>query len=118
MEDFIDGLIGKDNRKILEQVGHAVMSGLPAGGLTYLLMWIGAPVAFSAACGFLLGLIGLPYLFGFFREVTQNWGDEPDERTMFMILKMPVNMNMVKDMAAYFVGSAIAAFTVAAFMGG
>ncbi len=107
MEDFIDGLIGKPARKALEQVGHALMSGLPAGGIAYGLAALGVPVWASALVGVIVGVGGIPYVCGIAREVTQNWGDGRDEKTRWMIGKLPINDNMLLDIAFYSVGTAV-----------
>ena len=107
MEDFIDGLIGKPARKALEQVGHALMAGIPAGAAAYGLAALGLPFAAAFGIGVAISIIGVPYAWGFFREFTQNWGDEPDERTFLQISKLPINMNMVLDKVFYAVGGVL-----------
>ena len=92
--------------KAIEQLGHFLMAGIPAGGLAYGLNFI-LPWQAALALGIALGIIGIPYCWGIAREITQNWNDGRDEKTLFMISKLPVNMNMVWDIIFYVLGSVI-----------
>jgi len=105
LEDWLDNTIGRPARKGIEQVGHVLMAGVPS----FLIMnWIPIGDQFQALGAFLLAIVGIPYLWGIAREVTQNWGDEPDEETMFSLGKLPINSDMLMDIAAYSVGGALA----------
>lgn len=105
IEKFLDRVFGKKVRKGLEQVAHALMSGGPAAIVAFEVKMAGLSHGLSIFLGVVAGTVGLPYLFGFMREVTQNWGDEPDETTLFRISKLPVNGDMMQDMSAYAIGS-------------
>ena len=107
MEEWIDGLIGEPARKVLEQVGHAAMAAVPAGGVSFLLLKMGSSRLASALVGGFTGLAA-----GLVREVIQNWGDGRDEKTLFMIADLPVNVNMLQDIGGYTVGTALAAVLV------
>lgn len=95
----------------VEQVAHAVMAGIPA-----FLVVMGTdlfyPLAFWDSLGIAIGVafVGQPYFWswGLAREIRQNWGDEPDETTLFRIGPLPVNLDMLIDMLAYLMGGAIA----------
>lgn len=100
VEYWLDTLFGRNVRKALEQVAHAIMAGVPAFlVVNWLPIPFGAQVGLAVACAVLLGGI---------REYLQNVGDEPDETTLFSIGKLPINENMLIDMAAYLVGGVLA----------
>ena len=100
IEEWLDRVVGKKVRKALEQLGHALMSGLPALTVPYLGLLIGLPAASAAALGATVGMI-----LGLTREYIQNIGDAPDETTLFVIEDLPVNKDMLIDITAYFIGA-------------
>lgn len=103
---MLDRVVGKKVRKGLEQLGHSLIGGLPALGVTYLTALIGLPVASAAALGACLGL-----LIGVAREVVQNLGDAPDEETLFVLFdSLPVNKDMLLDVTFYFIGAVVGGF--------
>lgn len=104
-EDFIDGLIGKPARKVLEQVGHALMAGVPAFLAVH---WLPIDGPWKLGLAVLVAVVGLPYAWGAAREYTQNVGDPPDEKTLFSIGRVPINPNMLLDMLAYAIGGGFA----------
>ena len=100
IEGWLDDKIGKSGRKALEQVAHALLAGIPAFlTVNWLPLPIGASVGLAVALALLLGGV---------REYLQNVGDEPDDETLFTLGKLPVNGDMLLDMAAYGIGGVVA----------
>ena len=95
----------------VEQVAHAVMAGVPAW-LVLQGFDLFHPLDFWPALGVALGVafVGQPYFWawGLAREIRQNWGVGRDERTLFVIGPLPVNLDMLIDMTAYLIGGTIA----------
>ena len=98
IENWWDGLgpWAKPARKGLEQILHALMAGIP-GFLVVFWLPVGWPVKLALAC--LVALVA-----GGTREYLQNRGDPPDKDTLFVIGRVPVNFDMILDMAAYVAG--------------
>ena len=98
--------------KAVEQVAHAAIAGI--SGLAVLIaidlfqpldLWPSLAVTLTIA------FVGQPFTFwswGLAREIRQNWGDEPDDTTLFRLGPLPVNLDMGVDMLAYLAGGVIA----------
>lgn len=101
VEDWLDDKIGRSGRKALEQVGHALMAGLPA---FLVVNWLPDGLAWQVPLGFLSAT-----LLGGLREYFQNVGDAP-EGSWFVVARVPVNGDLILDMLAYGVGGIAAGF--------
>lgn len=101
MERWLDTLIGRRGRKILEQVGHAAMAGVPA---FLVANWLPISDQLQVVVAVVFGLS-----LGITREYFQNVGDPPDEDTLFSIGRLPINLDMIVDLSAYAVGTGLAA---------
>ena len=102
VEDFLDGLIGKPGRKLLEQVAHALMAGVPA---FLAVNWLPDGLAWQIPTALVVAL-----LTGGVREYFQNVGDAPDEGTLIVIARVPVNRDLLVDTGAYGSGGLCAGF--------
>ena len=111
-------IFGKTWGEVIEQIGHALMSGIPAFAASNFLP-IGDPLQVAVAV--LVGMLGIPARmpwnvnWGLSREYWQNVGDPPDEETWFSIWRVPVNSNMFRDVLAYGIGTAVSSVLVAIF---
>lgn len=85
-------------REIIEQVGHAIMAGVPAFLAVY---WLPLP------WGVQIGIaVAVAVILGGIREYRQNVGDDPEGAPVFF--GVPLNLDLVLDMAAYAVGGLVA----------
>ncbi len=107
-ENAIDNTLGKPFRKAMEQVFHALIAAIVAGITTWGLLELGLPVEAAAAIGAIVGL-----LLGLVREYFQNVGDEPDEDTLFTIGDVPINKDMLWDIAFFAIGAALGSLAAA-----
>ncbi len=107
-ENAIDNTLGKPFRKVMEQVFQALIAAVVAGITTWGLLELGLPVEAAAAIGALVGL-----LLGLVREYFQNVGDEPDEDTLFTIGDVPINKDMLWDIAFYAIGAVLGSLAAA-----
>ena len=95
----------------VEDVLHALMAGIPAF-VVVMVIDLFAPLDTAPAFAIALGVafVGQPFAWswGLAREIRQNWGDEPDDTTLFEIGPLPVNLDMLRDLLAYCAGGVIA----------
>ena len=102
IEGWLDDKIGKTGRKTLEQAGHFLMAGSPA---FLAVNWLPDGLAWQ-----LPAAIALALLLGGIREYFQNVGDAPDEGTLIVIARVPVNRDLLVDTGAYGSGGVAAGF--------
>jgi hypothetical protein len=102
IEDTLDDLIGRRARKWLEQAAHAALGGIPA---FLAVNWL--PLGFWPSVGL---AVALAALIGAVLEYLQNAGDERDQTTLFVVARVPINGDLLLDMAAYVAGGAVAGF--------
>ena len=102
IEGWLDDKIGKTGRKTLEQAGHFLMAGSPA---FLAVNWLPDGLAWQ-----LPAAIALALLLGGVREYFQNVGDAPDEGTLIVIARVPVNRYLLVDTGAYGGGGVVAGF--------
>ena len=90
-----------------EQVLHAILAGVPA---FLAIHWLPLDFWPTVAVALVVAGVGQPYgwAWGLAREIRQNWDDPDDETTLFRISRLPVNLDMLFDMAAYLAGGAVA----------
>ena len=88
----------KPAREIVEQIGHAIMAGAPAFLVVF---WLPLP------WGVQIGLaVAVAVILGGIREYRQNVGDDPEGAPVFF--GVPLNLDLVLDMAAYAIGGLVA----------
>lgn len=106
-EDFLDRTIGKPARKALEQVGHGLMAAAVGSVLAAAWWGIQSATGISIPVVYLVLVVVGGLAAGLVREYFQNRGDGRDHTTLFMIGDVPINSNMLIDILAYFIGSAV-----------
>ena len=113
IEGWLDDKIGKTGRKTLEQAGHFLMAGSPA---FLAVNWLPDGLAWQIPAAILIALLGIPaplpiwLNWGASREYFQNVGDAPDDGTLIVIARVPVNRDLLVDTGAYGSGGVAAGF--------
>ena len=90
----------KTVRKVVEQIGHALMAGVPA---FLVVNWLPDGLAWQMPIAVSVALI-----LGGVREYFQNVGDDPEGNPV--LFGVPINGDLLLDMLAYGVGGAAAGF--------
>ncbi len=114
-EDGLDSLIGKQGRKIVEQVGHFAIwpggvGGVPGAALVMGLDFI--PGLTMPIWVHVIGGVLTAGALAAWREYNQNIGDPIDESTIEVIhfgdRKLPINKDMIIDWIVSTAGGSIA----------
>ena len=100
IEAWLDRLVGRKGRKILEQIGHfflGALAGCVTAGITLSVNVIDTrDIKYVIGVYIISGLLG-SIAMATWRKLKQNRGDEADESTLFHIGRLPINRDLIVD---------------------